>query len=115
MAFIKKGHTSVTKKQIAPGLEKNLREFRVVLIVAEDETKGQELVADGTSTLLDLLQDSPFFQDLDSMKAVPAEPEVGTEEHAAWTREYAGLAAVPKAGTKIILSGTILMEGYEEA
>jgi hypothetical protein len=75
--------------------------------------EGLEITADGTSTILALIQASAMVSDISAM-TIDSEPTEGTPEHEAWAAEFEGLATVPANGAKVIVQGKFTIECWEE-
>lgn len=112
--FKKRSTVTERRAQFGPGYERNVREFRVVVSFVEDDGSEIRLTGDGTTSLLDLLKGSTFFTDLSKL-AIDDEPEPETREYAEWRAAHAGLQAVPGNGTRLVLSGSLVIEGLEDA
>ena len=75
--------------------------------------EGLEITADGSSTVLALIQGSAMVSDISSM-TIDSEPDEGTPEHDIWAAEFEGLSHVPANGAKVIVHGKFTVECWEE-
>ena len=75
--------------------------------------EGLEITADGTSTILALLQASALVSEISGM-TIDAEPTEDTPEHDAWSAQFDGLAHIPANGAKVIVTGKFSIQCWEE-
>ena len=105
----------ITGKQVkpVPGAAASTYDYvRAELHLSGSSGEGLEITADGTSTILALVQASAVVSDLSSM-SIDEEPTEGTPEHDAWLAEFEGLSEIPSNGAKIIVTGKINIECWE--